>query len=180
MLYMYGREDLRKKGWIGHVPPADLIYRAQQGDSQVTFTDADFSKIPTIRDLLRSRIKHFSGMMSMDYTAQVVADINLDSCVNCGKCYMTCFDSGYQAIDFVEETHEPVVMDTCTGCGLCESVCPIPGTIFMRPREVDHAPQRGIMPGDTAPDWSGQIIKPLSFEHTGTVRANVGPKKSAL
>lgn len=46
-------------------------------------------------------------------------------CINCGKCYMTCADSGYQAIEFDKDTHLPHVNDDCTGCTLCVSVCPI-------------------------------------------------------
>lgn len=46
-------------------------------------------------------------------------------CINCGKCYMACNDSGYQAIHFDPETHIPKVNDDCTGCTLCLSVCPI-------------------------------------------------------
>lgn len=48
-----------------------------------------------------------------------------DLCINCGKCYMTCADSGYQAIEFDSVTHLPHVNDDCTGCNLCLSVCPI-------------------------------------------------------
>lgn len=36
-------------------------------------------------------------------------------CINCGKCYMTCNDSGYQAITFDPETHLPKITDDCTG-----------------------------------------------------------------
>lgn len=46
-------------------------------------------------------------------------------CINCGKCYMACNDSGYQAIKFDPETHIPKVTDDCTGCDMCLSVCPI-------------------------------------------------------
>lgn len=48
-----------------------------------------------------------------------------DMCINCGKCYMTCNDSGYQAIIFDHKTHLTRVTDDCTGCTLCVSVCPI-------------------------------------------------------
>lgn len=48
-----------------------------------------------------------------------------DLCINCGKCYMACADSGYQAIDFDSKTHRAHVTDDCTGCTLCLSVCPI-------------------------------------------------------
>lgn len=46
-------------------------------------------------------------------------------CINCGKCYLACNDSGYQAISFDPVTHIPHVTDDCTGCNLCVSVCPI-------------------------------------------------------
>lgn len=36
-------------------------------------------------------------------------------CINCGKCYMTCNDSGYQSIKFDPETHLPTVTEDCTG-----------------------------------------------------------------
>ena len=52
-----------------------------------------------------------------------------DLCVNCGKCYMTCLDSGYQAITFDTKTHKPIITQDCTGCGLCFAVCPVPGAL---------------------------------------------------
>ncbi len=42
-------------------------------------------------------------------------------CINCGKCYMACNDSGYQAIEFDPKTHLPKVTKDCTGCTLCLS-----------------------------------------------------------
>ena len=39
----------------------------------------------------------------------VVALIDPEMCINCGKCYMTCNDTGYQAIEFDPETHLPTV-----------------------------------------------------------------------
>ena len=63
----------------------------------------------------------------LDNRQQAVALIDDDMCINCGKCYMTCNDSGYQAITFDPETHLPHVTEDCTGCTLCVSVCPIIG-----------------------------------------------------
>ena len=39
----------------------------------------------------------------------MVALIDPEMCINCGKCYMTCNDTGYQAIQFDPETHLPKV-----------------------------------------------------------------------
>jgi len=74
----------------------------------------------------------------------VVALVNEDTCINCGKCYMTCNDSGYQAIKFDADTHIPTVTDDCTGCTLCASVCPIPDCIAMVPRREAYVPNRGL------------------------------------
>lgn len=69
-----------------------------------------------------------------------------DMCVNCGKCYMVCNDSGYQAITFDRNTHIAHVTEDCTGCTLCYSVCPIPECIQMVPRTTPYKPKRGIPP----------------------------------
>jgi len=81
----------------------------------------------------------------------VVAQVDFDACINCGKCYMTCNDSGYQAIHFDAETHLPHITDDCTGCTLCLSVCPIIDCITMEPRDQvfpdrPFKPIRGIAP----------------------------------
>ena len=36
----------------------------------------------------------------MDKSLFVLPEINNDLCINCGRCYLACLDSGYQAIDF--------------------------------------------------------------------------------
>ncbi|RXG55875.1 Dihydropyrimidine dehydrogenase [NADP(+)] [Armadillidium vulgare] len=47
--------------------------------------------------------------------------VNKEMCINCGKCFMTCNDSGYQSIIFDARTHLPFVTKDCTGCTLCLS-----------------------------------------------------------
>lgn len=69
--------------------------------------------------------------MSTQQKFPVVSD---DLCVNCGKCFMTCLDSGYQAITFNSKTHKPEITPDCTGCGLCVAVCPVPGALEYGPR----------------------------------------------
>lgn len=80
----------------------------------------------------------------LDNTQQVVALIDEEMCINCGKCYMTCNDSGYQAIEFDPETHLPKITKDCTGCTLCASVCPIIDCITMVKRETPYKPNRGV------------------------------------
>ena len=77
----------------------------------------------------------------LDNKAQKVALIDEDMCINCGKCYMACNDSGYQAITMDPKTHLTHVTDDCTGCTLCVSVCPIIDCITMVERTIPYEPK---------------------------------------
>lgn len=104
-------------------------------------------KVPKINEIIGRALPRIGAYKQLDNTKQVVALIDdvsylknrlssiytnynifslfQDMCINCGKCYMACNDSGYQAIKFDAETHIPIVTDDCTGCTMCLSVCPI-------------------------------------------------------
>ncbi|XP_003738053.1 dihydropyrimidine dehydrogenase [NADP(+)] [Galendromus occidentalis] len=110
------------------------------------------AEIPQIKDMIGSSLSQVGSFGQLDVKQQVVAVVTDDMCINCGKCYMTCADSGYQAITFDSKTHMPFVTDDCTGCALCYSVCPIPECIKMVPRTIPHNPKRGI-PFDETKDF---------------------------
>ena len=76
-------------------------------------------------------LKHIGTYGDLTHKEQAVAIIDEEMCINCGKCYMTCNDSGYQAITFDPDTHLPHVTEDCTGCTLCVSVCPIIGVTIL-------------------------------------------------
>ncbi|XP_060248802.1 dihydropyrimidine dehydrogenase [NADP(+)] isoform X3 [Meriones unguiculatus] len=100
--------------------------------------------IPAIKDVIGKSLQYLGTFGEMSIMEQVVALIDEEMCINCGKCYMTCNDSGYQAIRFDPETHLPTVSDTCTGCTLCLSVCPIMDCIRMVSRATPYEPKRGL------------------------------------
>ncbi|XP_034830728.1 dihydropyrimidine dehydrogenase [NADP(+)] [Maniola hyperantus] len=100
--------------------------------------------VPRIKDILGEALPKIGTYKNLDNTKQVVALIDDDMCINCGKCYMACADSGYQAIEFDPETHIPLVTDDCTGCTLCLSVCPIIDCISMVPKKIPHIIKRGL------------------------------------
>ncbi|KAI6187978.1 Dihydropyrimidine dehydrogenase [NADP(+)] [Aphelenchoides besseyi] len=104
------------------------------------------TKVPTINEIIGNSLDKIGSYNELDNKQQVVALVDDDLCINCGKCYMTCNDSGYQAIRFDPHTHLPFITDNCTGCTLCYSVCPIPECIQMVPRKTAHVPKRGIPP----------------------------------
>ncbi|RCN36330.1 4Fe-4S binding domain protein [Ancylostoma caninum] len=110
--------------------------------------DLTISEIPTVQDVIGTALPRIGPYVTLDNQQQKVALIDDDMCINCGKCYMTCNDSGYQAISFNRDTHQPKVNeDDCTGCTLCYSVCPIPECIQMVPRTgAWKPPKRGVPP----------------------------------
>lgn len=107
-------------------------------------------KIPTVEDVIGRTLPMIGKFNDFDpKTDHVVALVNPDMCINCGKCYMTCNDSGYQAISFDPVTHLPLVDDAkCTGCTLCFSVCPIINCISMIDRPTPYKPIRGFAEDD--------------------------------
>ncbi|XP_030629124.1 dihydropyrimidine dehydrogenase [NADP(+)] [Chanos chanos] len=100
--------------------------------------------VPAVKDVIARALKHIGAYQELNNKEQVQALIDEEMCINCGKCYMTCNDSGYQAIKFDPETHLPVITDSCTGCTLCLSVCPIIDCIKMVTRTTPYIPKRGL------------------------------------
>lgn len=101
---------------------------------------------PSVKDIIGLSLPYIGTYKKLDNVKQVVALIDDDLCINCGKCYMACNDSGYQAISFDAETHLPHITDDCTGCNLCLSVCPIIDCISMIPKTIPHVIKRGVKP----------------------------------
>ena len=62
--------------------------------------------------------------LNRDYI--VYPSFDLDKCIKCGRCYISCFDGAHQAIVWDNEKREPSVnKDKCVGCHLCGHVCPV-------------------------------------------------------
>ncbi|CAG0888576.1 unnamed protein product [Darwinula stevensoni] len=116
--------------------------------------------IPQVKDVIGRALPMIGSYGDLDNTQQVVALIDEDMCINCGKCYLACNDAGYQAISFDSKTHIPHVTEDCTGCTLCLSVCPIIDCITMVKRVIPYTPKRGIpvvsMKGITADSGKSQ------------------------
>uniref|UniRef100_A0A158R6B8 Dihydropyrimidine dehydrogenase [NADP(+)] n=1 Tax=Syphacia muris TaxID=451379 RepID=A0A158R6B8_9BILA len=100
------------------------------------------TNVPSVKDVVGKALPRIGTYGRLNNKQHKVALIDEDMCINCGKCYMTCNDSGYQAIQFNETTHLPFVTDDCTGCTLCYSVCPIPECIQMVKRTIPYEPKQ--------------------------------------
>ncbi|XP_015783399.1 dihydropyrimidine dehydrogenase [NADP(+)] isoform X2 [Tetranychus urticae] len=148
----FGHFAEKKKNLVGQMRRAAFNEskptNSVNGNQDKTSDDsANYRKpIPRIKDIIGEAVPRIGTFGELDTKQQVVALIDEDMCINCGKCYMTCNDSGYQAINFDPVTHIPKVTDDCTGCTLCYSVCPIIDCISMVPRKDILKPKRGIEP----------------------------------
>ncbi|KAG2393468.1 hypothetical protein C9374_006999 [Naegleria lovaniensis] len=127
-------------------------------------------KVPSINSIIGKAVERIGAWGELDpkFDHHVIAVVNDDLCINCGKCYMTCNDSGYQAISFDKDTHLPKVSEEdCTGCTLCHSVCPVNDCIEMVPRKSPYISKRGITPGEFS---SENVLKfAMTFDSQGSV-----------
>ena len=151
-IYLNHRNDLIQKGWKGQSPPTLDMQKLKkfkndyglwkEGEEGIQL---DPKKVPKLIDLKGKGQVRIEHVTSMDNSPQLqqFPHIDDDLCVNCGKCYMTCLDSGYQAIKFNSGNHKPEITKDCTGCGLCYAVCPVPGALIFKDRHLDYHPNRG-------------------------------------
>ena len=50
---------------------------------------------------------------------------DMEKCIGCGRCYLSCYDGGHQAIKISEKNNKPVlIVNKCVGCQLCVTICP--------------------------------------------------------
>ncbi|MCX5976650.1 MAG: NAD-dependent dihydropyrimidine dehydrogenase subunit PreA [Coprothermobacterota bacterium] len=66
---------------------------------------------------------------------QLIAQIDADLCIGCGRCYLACRDGAYQAIEFHPDRTVRVDSEKCAGCGLCRITCPVPAAIRFTAKE---------------------------------------------
>ncbi|KNC55934.1 dihydropyrimidine dehydrogenase (NADP+) [Thecamonas trahens ATCC 50062] len=114
--------------------------------------EADVVRGPSsIAEELGKALPNVGTYGDLDNSQQVVAVIDEELCINCGRCVNGCSSSGYQAIAFNLDTHLPRVLeDRCTGCAICLGICPVVDCITMEPRTTDYKPNRGIPPAAQA------------------------------
>jgi len=62
----------------------------------------------------------------LDRSYKLIPKIDDRKCVNCGRCYISCYDAAHQAIEWNEKKRKPEIDDDkCVGCHLCLNVCPV-------------------------------------------------------
>lgn len=71
-----------------------------------------------------------SSSKNLSRNQRLIANIDKEKCIRCGKCYVACRDGGYEAISLSQERVVEVILDKCVGCGLCKIVCPVHDAIY--------------------------------------------------
>jgi dihydropyrimidine dehydrogenase (NAD+) subunit PreA len=89
----------------------------------------------------RRAVPNTTDWKYLDMNYQVIAQIDQDKCIGCGKCFVACEDTSHQAIaQLVLENgarRYEVIRDECVGCNLCEITCPVEACIAMVAQETD-------------------------------------------
>ena len=79
-----------------------------------------------LEDLVGLANKNIIPAEELNRDYKVYPEIDVDKCVGCGRCVISCFDGAHQAMKWDEEKRRPHCdTDTCVGCLLCGLVCPV-------------------------------------------------------
>jgi dihydropyrimidine dehydrogenase (NAD+) subunit PreA len=97
----------------------------------------------SIADFQGKAVQNTTDWKYLDMNYQVIAQIDQDKCIKCGKCYVACEDTSHQSIAQLIDaaggrTYE-VIESECVGCNLCEITCPVEACITMVPQESGKA-----------------------------------------
>ena len=97
-----------------------------------------------VDDFLGLALKNLIPAEDLDRGFKLIAKINDDKCIGCGRCYISCYDAAHQAITWDEAERKPAVdKDKCVGCHLCLNVCPVmdcivPGDLVWKEGRAPH------------------------------------------
>ncbi|HJN04261.1 MAG TPA: 4Fe-4S dicluster-binding protein, partial [Alphaproteobacteria bacterium] len=81
-------------------------------------------------------VPNFVRWDELDMNYELLARIEQDTCIQCGKCHIACEDTAHQAISATRDNgvrRYEVIDEECVGCNLCALVCPAEGCITMEP-----------------------------------------------
>jgi dihydropyrimidine dehydrogenase (NAD+) subunit PreA len=94
----------------------------------------------SIAEFSRKAVANTTDWKYLDMNYQVIAQIDQDLCIKCGKCYAACEDTSHQAIAQLATPdgarRYEVIKAECVGCNLCEITCPVDGCITMLPQDA--------------------------------------------
>lgn len=91
--------------------------------------------ISNINQLVGGTLDNVVDLDKIQRDSILYPKFNLDECIGCGRCYISCYDGGHQAIAYDEKTRMPsLIGKKCVGCHLCKLVCPTNAITTQRKR----------------------------------------------
>ncbi len=92
-----------------------------------------------ISDFSGKAVQHTTDWKNLDMNYQVIAHIDDEKCIACGRCYVACEDTSHQSIAQLTSAEGKrryeVIESECVGCNLCEITCPVADCITMVPQQ---------------------------------------------
>ena len=94
----------------------------------------------TIDDFMGLAVPNTTDWKKLNMNYKVVASIDEDKCIGCGRCYQACEDTSHQAISVTSNDDGTntfdIIEEECVGCNLCEITCPVDDCITMEERST--------------------------------------------
>lgn len=78
----------------------------------------------SLADVVGSAVDNIVPAEELNRETIVFPKFDLNKCIGCGRCYISCYDGGHQAIT-MKDGFPKVDGSKCVGCHLCRMVCPV-------------------------------------------------------
>lgn len=82
------------------------------------------NNIKSVNNLVGKALNNIVPTENLDRNSIVYPKFNLNKCVGCGRCEISCYDAGHSALT-VKDNKPVLNAKKCVGCHLCTLVCPV-------------------------------------------------------